>query len=162
MGGTQNEICGFCPGGYGPEYPNAAFEGNITCGGQHESLFQYSNMGTELCNAARFQILLKDGYPFQCGYCDTASADDGLCTLCSDGSRPTADPETVADDGESCGTKALGGLNFEAGSEICAQHQALFAETCGCPLPETLTDTSASPVIVKGFFFVSAARLLLP
>mmetsp|Transcript_23674 Transcript_23674/g.48994 ORF Transcript_23674/g.48994 Transcript_23674/m.48994 type:complete len:327 (+) Transcript_23674:555-1535(+) len=121
--------CGFCPSGAAPQELNAMFNDTMTCGDIHDHLVGITDPNECLVEQS---TLLLSNYPTQCGYC-TVSAESNRCTLCSDGSTPSADAGKVTWKGAPCGQLTLAALYNGADSDTCSDLQSQLGPECGCP-----------------------------
>lgn len=121
--------CGFCPSGAGPQELKVKFNDTMTCGEIHDYLAGISDR--DECLVAQSTLVLSD-FPTQCGYCNV-SENSNRCTLCPDGSIPSADAGKVTWKGATCGQLALAALYDGADSDTCFDLQTQHGSECGCP-----------------------------
>jgi len=121
--------CGFCPGGYAPENIENRMTSTMTCGDIHQQLTVLGSNSDE-CVVAQASLIVAN-YPSQCGYCKMPQ-NTTKCTLCPDGSIPSADAGKVSWTGSTCGQLAYSALFSGADSEQCRELQSTVGSDCGC------------------------------
>lgn len=168
--------CGFCPGGLGIENENAMFgevmfwngtssDGSLTCGELHLALQRTPDY---LCSVSQQLVTIRSDYPDQCGYC--VIPEEGVvdsCTLCPDGSMPTAPADTIVnqEDDESCGFFHIFALGLDPDTGACADVHQIGIDSCGCTSDadqsnaENAPTSSGSHIGVVGFLVIGVTSL---
>ena len=135
---AEEDLCTFCPFGYQVQNPDAfvneTTRPGLTCSDLSDEMVVSTTDQSDLCPVYRLPYWFE--YPNACGYCEVPSEDvSEVCTICSDGSSPTADASTEIIPGFSttCGQLSYIMINLEAGTSNCTDLQATTAPGCGCP-----------------------------